>query len=183
MHELENLFGSLNQRAFKGELEFKNIPQKEIGDPLEGMDLPEGELPKLDDIINQSGGKAELITGDDEKETKEREGSPFEDIATVTGSISNYKPVLNDLQPFIQKNFQHNYFTFENLKQATIKAGWQYDFETMKNFVFELLRKGKLKQVFADAAFKASFKESDADFNKIKELNEQMYLQQAATSL
>lgn len=30
LHELENLFGSLNQRAFKGGLQFKNIPQKEI---------------------------------------------------------------------------------------------------------------------------------------------------------
>ncbi len=179
LRELENLFGSLNQRAFKGELQFKNIPQKEIGDPLEGMDLPEGELPKLDDIIKQSEGKAEVVSGDDEKE---KATSPFEDISTVTGSISNYKPVLADVQPFIQKSFRDNYFTFDNLKQATVKAGWQYDFETLKNYVFELLRKGQLRQVFADATFKASFKESDADYKKITGLTEQMYLQQPATS-
>jgi type I restriction enzyme S subunit len=176
--ELEYLFGSLNQRAFKGELKFKNIPQKEIGDPLEGMDLPKGELPKLDDIIKQLEGKAEVVSGDDEKE---KATSPFEDISTVTGSISNYEPVLADVQLFIQKTFRDNYFIFDNLKQATVKAGWQYDFETLKNYVFELLRKGQLRQVFADASFKASFKESDADYKKITGLTEQMYLQQPAT--
>lgn len=85
-----------------------------------------------------------------------------------------------DLHPFIHNNFSDKYFTFDDLRKATIKAGWQYEFETLKNFVFELLRTEKLKQVFADATFKATFKESDADFKKVNQLNEQMYLHRTA---
>ena len=181
LQELENLYGSLSQQAFKGKLEFSDIPHKEIGDPFEEVEIPEDKLPSIADLDKTKW--IDLTEPTKEKPKKKlRIYSPFESASSL-GKISNYKPVLADLHPFIHENFQERYFTFDNLKQATIKAGWQYDFETLKNFVFELLRDGKLKQVFADATFKSTFKEDETDAKKMKEVNElteQMYLQRAA---
>ena len=181
LQELENLYGSLSQQAFKGELEFKSTKQPFIGDPFEGVEIPEGQLPSIADLDKTKWIDITKPIKEEKRKKKFRILSPFESVSSIA-TVSNYKPVMADLHPFIHKTFQEKHFTFDNLKQATIKVGWQYDFETLKNFVFELLRKGKLKQVFADAAFKSTFKEDDTDaatMKEVKELTEQMYLQRA----
>jgi type I restriction enzyme S subunit len=179
LQELENLYGSLSQQAFKGKLEFKGVKEPFIGDPVESVEIKDSERILQSFNVSNIPDRIDLP----EPKKKFRISSPYEDISSL-GTISNYKPVLEDLQPFIQKTFHEKYFTFDNLKQATINAGWQYDFETLKNFVFELLRKRKLKQIFADAAFKSTFKEDETDaqtLKEVKELSEQMYLQRTTT--
>jgi type I restriction enzyme S subunit len=175
LNELENLFGSLNQRAFKEELEFKEryyhyIRDADMGDDGLGW---KREFEKIEVQVQKELPKEGL---------EESKPSTYETLFPLIGKVIGHKPQLKDVQLLIKKHFKDEYFIYEDLKQKLINIGFTYDFETLKNFVFELLRQGELKQVFADAAFKSSFKESDANFKKIKELNEQMYLQQAATT-
>jgi type I restriction enzyme, S subunit len=176
LHELKNLYGSLSQRAFEGGLDvskvsilatLKSLPYLgPIEMPVKGsLEQPKEEVkpPEYKKVVKQEDKEYFQIL------------TPFEQ-AVRSGTVINYKPVLEDLLPFISKHFSDEYFTFEQLKNSAIEAGWQYEFESLKNLVFELMRKENIKQVFTDSAFKSSLSQTDPDLVKTKALEEKMYL-------
>ncbi|HAF31051.1 MAG TPA: hypothetical protein DCG75_18600, partial [Bacteroidales bacterium] len=181
LQELENLYGSLSQQAFKGELEFKSTKEPFIGDPFENAEIPEGKLPSITVLdktkwIDVTEPIKEEVSKEDFKLTKKvTDEKLFPFIGKVTGKGGE----LKDVELLINKHFKDGYFVFEDLKKVFINIGFTYDFETLKNYVFELLRKGKIQQVFADASFKSQFTDQHPDFKKVNELKEQMYLQRA----
>ncbi len=191
--ELENLFGSLHQRAYKGELEFKSIKQPFIGDPFEGVEIPEGKLPNIADLDktkwidvtdkpseeNKPRMLSDLIK-ESEEDAKE-EGKIFFNWSVIADQVlpkMQYEQ-QGDIYLFINKIFGDDYFTFIHLKEELIRENIVFEFDKVKDAVFKLLRGGVLRQVFADAAFKAQFSDLDPDFQKLKDLKEQIYLQRA----
>ena len=179
LQELENLYGSLSQQAFKGELEFKSTKQPFIGDPFEGVEIPEGKLPSIDDLDKTKW--IDVTEPPKEKASKVEPNTakkdPYETLFPLIGKVEGRSGNLKDVELLISKHFKDGYFVFEDLKRVFIEMGFPYDFELLKNFVFELLRKGKIQQVFADASFKSKFTDQHPDFKKVNELKEQMYLQ------
>lgn len=179
LKELENLYGSLSQQAFKGELEFKSTKEPFIGDPFENAEIPEGKLPSITDLdktkwIDATEPIKEEVSIEDFKSTKKViDETLFPFIGKVTGKGGD----LNDFELLIHKHFKDGYFVFEDLKKVFVSMGFKYDYETLKNLVFELLRKGKIRQVFSDASFKTQFTDQHPDYKKVNELKEQMYLQ------
>ena len=182
LQELENLYGSLSLQAFKGELEFSDTSQKEIGDPFENVEIPEDKLPSISDLdktnwIDIIEPIKEEVSKEDSKSTKK---DTYETLFPFIGKVTGRGGELKDVDLLIQKHFKDGYFVFEDLKKVYINMGFTYDFEILKNLVFELLRKGKIRQVFADASFKTQFTDQHPDYQKVKELKEQIYLQRAA---
>lgn len=179
LHELENLFGSLSQQAFKGELKFISTKQSFIGDPFEGVEIPEGKLPSIEDLdktkwIDITEPKKENVS---KVVSNSAKNYPYETPFALIGKVEGRGGDLRDVELLISKHFKDGYFVFEDLKRAFIDMGFSYEFELLKNFVFELLRKGKIQQVFADASFKSKFTDQHPDFKEVNELIEQMYLQ------
>lgn len=179
LQELENLYGSLSQQAFKGELEFRSTKQPFIGDPFVGVEIPEGKLPTIDDLdktkwIDITDPQKENVTKVVSNSVKK---DPYETLFPLIGKVTGRGGDLRDIELLISKHFKDGYFVFEDLKRVFVDMGFTYDFELLKNFVFELLRKGKIQQVFADASFKTKFTDQHPDFKKVNELKEQMYLQ------
>jgi type I restriction enzyme S subunit len=179
LQELENLYGSLSQKAFKGALKFKSTKQPFIGDPFEGVEIPEGKLPSIDDLDKTKW--IDITEPPKEKDSKVESNTvkkdPYETLFPLIGKVEGRSGDLKDIELLISKHFKDGYFVFEDLKRVFIEMGFPYDFELLKNFVFELLRKGKIQQVFADASFKSKFTDQHPDFKKVNELKEQMYLQ------
>ena len=183
LQELENLYGSLSQQAFNKVLKFKSTKKLEDFEPKE-IELTEEELGmngEKDKLVPVKPPVALDASQEKVKEVYKKEKDIDFSFESNTPLVDIFEMKQEDLYPFINKHFKDNYFTFENLKQAAIKASWDYDFETLKNYVFELLRKGNLKQVFADAAFKTQFTDQHPDFKRVKDLAEQMYLQRVVT--
>ncbi|MBK8654707.1 MAG: restriction endonuclease subunit S [Haliscomenobacter sp.] len=150
--ELKELFAALNQKAFKGELDFNE-------------DF---------DFEDQATAKDAIDIAPIEQSFPEKiEQSPEEQPR----NIKNHQPVFDDLLPFINQHFRNGFFTFEDLKKTTIQVGWIDDFEMLKDFVFQLIRENKIRQVFADASFKAELSEVDPDFSAVRKLEERIYLQ------
>lgn len=179
LKELENLYGSLSQQAFKGELEFKSTKKPFIGDPFEGVEIPEGKLPGIADLdktkwIDTTEPIKEEVLKEGSKSTKK---DPYEALFPLIGKVTGRDGDLRDVELLISKHFKDGYFVFEDLKNVFVDMGFTYDFEKLKNFVFELLRKGKIQQVFADASFKTKFTDQHPDFKKVNDLKEQIYLQ------
>ena len=162
LQELENLYGSLSQLAFKGELVLSKMQLLQDEKDEERFNLEQ-----------QQDHRNQAIDFDLYKETQ----SPFQNVKNIVATVTNYEPVFEDVLPFITQKFQDKFFTFEDLKKATIKESWNCDFETLKTFIFDLLRDYKLKQVFADATFKSEIKEDSPTFRLAKDLEEKMYLQ------
>jgi hypothetical protein len=160
--ELENLYGSLSQRAFKGELDLSKMQLLQDEKDEEHFNLEQ-----------QQDHRNQAIDFDLYKETH----SPFQNVKNLAATITNYEPVFEDVLPFITEKFQDKFFTFEDLKKVTIKESWKCDFETLKTFVFDLLREKRLRQVFVDATFKSEIKEDSPTFKLAKDLEEKMYLQ------
>lgn len=194
--ELEILFNSLSQRAFKNQLDLSNVyvapfevdgkpwpapGGKGYGDPFEGIEglskdvlFGKAELEKLagkgwehitEEIIE---GKRPQNTEIDAKVNLEFLGEQYHKYAYSE---------LGDISPIINQFIKSEYFTFEQLKEVVVQGGLRYDFETIKNSVFGLMRDGKIKQIFADSAFKASFEKDDAKYSDVQKLEEKIYLQ------
>ena len=164
LHELENLYGSLSQQAFRGELE------------IIGMGLLPGKA-EIEINISVEIPQVPVESKSSKEKTKVDKLSTYETLFPFIGKVIGREAKLEDIQLLIKKHFKDDYFVYEDLKKVFINMGFPYDFEKLKDFVFELLRQGQLKQVFADATFKSTFKEADADADRVKELTEQMYLQ------
>lgn len=168
LQELENLYGSLSQRAFRGGLAF-----------LQNED----EQPS--DIVETE--KTDLISEKIVPVVKEKKEKDEVDI-----SNKSIKKIIPDLQPVathrernkqsykiistIKTHYRNRYFTFEEFSKKLIESGHDYKFEAIRSEIFNLLRENKLKQVFADAAFKSSFDKSDIDYKVVQELEERIYL-------
>jgi restriction endonuclease S subunit len=180
LQELENLYGSFSQQAFKGDLKLNS--QKEIGYSFQGDEIPDGKLTSIVDLgktkwIDATEQVKDVVSKEDSKSTKK---DTYKALFPLIGQDTDKGNDLRDVELLIQKYFKDEYFTFEDLKNVIINMGFNYDYEALKNLVFELLRKGKLLQVFADAAFKTHFTDQHPDYHKVKELKEQIYLQRAS---
>lgn len=152
--ELKELLSVLGQKVFKGKLVFK-----------ENFDFGEHIIPK--GVPKKS--KVDSTKKDQPKKLQVAEAYPSK----------KYEPVLEELISFIDRNFKDSFFTFEDLKKAILGEPWVDDFEMLKDYVFQLIRENKVRQVFADASFKAGFSEIDPDFNAVRKLEERIYLQKS----
>ena len=156
--ELRALYKSLSHKAFNGDLTI--IEKIEI----EGTIKIEPKISATLEVIEQK----QPITTIPEPVKKKEE---------VPASITHI-PFLRteeDLLSHISRNCSGSHFTFEDIKEAVKGLGWTYDFEELKNLVFSLVRNKQLKQVFADASYKAGFNKTDGAFKEIADLSEQIY--------
>jgi hypothetical protein len=168
LQELENLYGSLSQRAFRGELQFHNTEEEQ---PTDIIDTDKTDL--ISEKIVQV-----------EKEKKEKD--------EVEAPVKSTKKIIPILQPVpihrekikqsykiittIKTHYRNKYFTFEEFSKKLIERGHDYKFEAIRNEIFNLLRQNKLRQIFADATFKSSFDKTHPDYNEVQELEERIYL-------
>ncbi|TYB76462.1 restriction endonuclease subunit S [Bizionia myxarmorum] len=156
--ELNELYKSLSHKAFNGDL---TIIEKIY---LEGTIKVQPKISATVEVIEQ---KQEITTIPEPVKKKEE----------VTASITHipFLKTEEDLLSHISRNCSGSHFNFEEIKEAVKGLDWKYDFEELKNLVFSLVRKKQLKQVFADASYKSGFSKSDAAFNEITDLSEQIY--------
>jgi len=171
LDELKELFASLSQRALKGDLDIAKVPLTKTYDLIEGKEAGKGSsVPQPEEVIPES--KIDIV-GSIVKKEKPSTSQTIKGVVKVLG----YDPAYEDIFPFINEYFKDRYFTFTDLKKAALEAEWKYDFEKLKSFVFELLRQNKLKQIFADATFKSQYTNVHPDFDKIKDMEEKIFLQ------
>jgi len=168
LHELENLYGSLSQRAFRGELVF----------PQNKEELPK-DIVEIDktDVISEKflpGEKDERKKADNVvyKESIIKNIPDFQPLPTHTEKIKQSYKIYST----IKSHYRNRYFTFEEFSEKLIESGHDYKFEAIRNEIFNLLRENKLRQVFADAAFKTSFDKTHPDYNEVQKLKERIYL-------
>lgn len=161
LKELGNLYGSLSQRAFKGEITFKEKKLIELS-----------EESKIDEKIEK---KDRVEIEENIRKFKYENILLHSDIIPVPTYHSPEKSYY-EIYRFIAKEFENEYFTFEELKEKLYEKGYKYDFESIKDDVFKLLRNKLLRQIFADASFKNSFDFTNPDYDKIQKLKERIYL-------
>jgi type I restriction enzyme S subunit len=154
----QNLYDSLSQQAFKGELKFR-ISEGKLSTSNKNDKTKIVDLAQPPERISQAASK-----------------STYETLFPFIGKVTGRNVGIRDVELIIKKHFKDGFFGFEDLKHVLIKMTFPYDFEILKDFVFDLLRQKKLQQVFADAAFKSLYTEHHPEFEKIKVLTEQMYL-------
>jgi type I restriction enzyme S subunit len=158
LDELNELVRSLSHKAFNGDLTI--IEKIEI----EGSIKIQPKISATVEVIEQ---KPTITTIPEPVNKKEEE----------TASITHipFLKTEEDLLSHISRNCSGSHFTFEDIKDAVNGLDWTYDFEELKNLVFSLVRNKQLKQVFADASYKAGFNKTDAAFKEIADLSEQIY--------
>jgi type I restriction enzyme S subunit len=158
LDELNELYRSLSHKAFNGDLTI--IEKIEI----EGSIKIQPKISATVEIIEQ---KLPVTTIPKPVNKKEE----------VTASITHipFLKTEENLLSHISRNCSGSHFTFEDIKEAVKGLDWTYDFEELKNLVFSLVRNKQLRQVFADASYKAAFNKADAAFKEIADLSEQIY--------
>lgn len=156
--ELNELYRSLSHKAFNGELTI--VEKIEI----EGSIQFQSEIPATVEVIEQKQDNTNISEQVDNKNKY-----------TVSIKQMPFLKTEEDLLSHISRNCSGSHFTFEDIKEAVKELDWKYDFEELKNLVFSLVRKKKLKQVFSDAFYVSSFNKSDADFKEITDLSETIY--------
>ncbi|MBS1780242.1 MAG: restriction endonuclease subunit S [Bacteroidetes bacterium] len=217
LQELENLYGSLSQRAFKGELDLSKVPieeepnnfsgpaapeeDKRYGDPFEGMELPKEGLISRDEIHKLIGHDweeiQEAVKGSLAPIEKQREDSQANKTIEIVSDlpIDNIKPIkgkkaivksldslffaeldIDAIRNILNSKYKDKYFSFSDLKFAVAKR-YEYQYEVLKNIVFDMLRQKILKQVFVDKNHNESVAEFGYINNQVltKNLNDGMY--------
>jgi len=131
LQELENLYGSLSQKAFRGELDFTKA------------------------AINTAEAKKDVVVAEKiSEENKREEVNHFEEYFEDEES-KPHKPNEASFVSLIVTKFGRRYFTFEDLKQEAKSQNWVYDFDSFKKNIFNLIRSGKLEQIFMDSMQKS----------------------------
>lgn len=125
LQELENLYHSLSQGAFRGELDLSKV---EIN---------------LEDTYPSIGVISPVIHKD-EKNSAE----------ALSNELNLDKM---EILALIREHFPRGYFTFDDLCIKLDKMG-NWEFESVKEELFQLLREQQIKQVFVDAAYQAAHK-------------------------
>lgn len=168
--ELENLYGSLSQSAFRGELEVNKLPLVGSFDPINVKTEPKGSLaPTKDESVTK------VIQKNYPNGSKPISGNEinFNELLQVPKGpkeVASY-----NLYQLIIDRIKEPYFTFEDLALIAKDGLYRHQFDKLKDIVFDLLRSNWLKQVFTDATFKANLDQSDPNFEKLDKLPERMH--------
>lgn len=139
--ELENLYGALSQKAFKGELNLSHIPVTK-----------EPQTENLSELIPKQLISAGLVQADipDFAEGKETLTDP--DSADSDGNAPKRHFTRKDVTAIFNKGAEP--LSFDNLLD---RLGQHEDvdlegYEAIKTILFDLLAKGQLKQKFIEAS-------------------------------
>lgn len=180
--ELSELYRTLSYKAFNGELAI--IDKIEIEGSIKIQPKISGKIEVIETKELEDDGYRSYTNdrtepwhfGIEEVDSKIKD-EPDSETEEVASSIT-HMPFLKteeDLLSHISRNCSGSHFTFEDIKEAVKGLDWTYDFEELKNLVFCLVRKKQLKQIFADASYKAGFNKTDAAHKEITDLSEQIY--------
>jgi len=104
LQELKNLYGSLSQKAFKGELDLSKVVIDETQEKI-----------KQNETIMQ-------------EETK-----PIKEL---------------DVLAYIEKQFNNDTFSFEELKQLLDTENYEYSYENIKETIFQSIDNNQIEQIF-----------------------------------
>ena len=144
LRELEQLFGSLSQRAFKGELDLSRMEVTEDAhQPSEALPVPTVPQP--------------------EKIKKERPPVAVKADTPVSIWLKNRKKGKTDKIPFnptegnavLRTEFaqKNKVFHFQAFEAFLKEEGFVYGYEQVKDFLFEKLEQQELLQYYADEAW------------------------------
>lgn len=180
--ELHELYRSLSHKAFNGELTINEKIEIEgslkIQPKISGnIEVTETKEDEDDGYRSFTNDRTEPWHFGLEEIDANIKNQPSFDKEEVSASITHipFLKTEEDLLGHISKSCPSSHFTFEDIKEAVKGLDWTYDFVELKNLVFSLVRKKHLKQVFADAAYKAGFNKADAAYKEITDLSEQIY--------
>jgi type I restriction enzyme S subunit len=151
LQELENLFGSLSQLAFKGVLDLSKM-EAMYDFKYEASDNDLTEPKKIDyekvEVLPKKRRKA--LVPEPEREVEQ---SVWETTRILTGA-SKKKIAFNALEGnailksvFLKKR---KGFDFQELEMFLNKEGFDYEFAQLRDFVFEKLEAKELIQYYAD---------------------------------
>ena len=141
LSELEQLFGSLSQRAFKGELDLSRMEvSEEAYQPSDTPPLPTPPKP--------------------EKIKKERPRVPAEENATESIWLSNRKkrktgkisfnPIEGNAVLSAEFSKREKGFRFQIFEAFLKEEGFVYEYEQVKDFLFEKLEQNELLQYYSN---------------------------------
>jgi type I restriction enzyme, S subunit len=143
LKELENLFGSLSQLAFKGELDLEKVEVlSELGYPASDHDRAE---PK------RTGNEKVIAKPKKEKATKKIESSVWEITRILSGNSKNITFNTLEGNAVLKARFSKAIrgFSFQELEEYLIKEGFNYEYDKVRDFVFEKLEAKELIQFYA----------------------------------
>jgi|GEM_PF-632344 len=167
LNELNELYHSLNHKAFSGELDLSHLKfavEEEYQSFTNDRTEPSHFEQEVKLVIGKKKGAEPQVSNIEVKEK-----------IKASKSLIPFLKTEVDLLGHISRKCSGSHFTFEDIKKAVKGLDWTYDFEELKNLVFSLVRNKNLKQVFADALYKSGFKKTDAAFKEIANLSEQIY--------
>lgn len=147
LNELENLFGSLSQRAFKGELDLSKLEvyikdeeyQSFTNDRTHPEHFPEPEI-----IVEKKKPK--------EKKHKEKtESSMWETARTFSVENKNilFSQVEGDAVMRLVFSKKTNGFTFQDFEAFLKKEGFNFDFEQIRDYLFSKLETKEFIQYYS----------------------------------
>lgn len=143
LKELENLFGSLSQLAFRGKL---NLDQVEAVYDLEYESTDNvREEPKRKDY------EKVIAKPKKEKAEKKMESSLWEIARTLSTSRKNIPFNTLEGNAVLKAKFSKvpQGFNFQELETFLIKEGFNYEYDKVRDFVFEKLEAKELIQFYA----------------------------------
>jgi|GEM_PF-698226 len=160
--ELENLYGSLSQRAFKeGGLDLSGVEvdnaeieiEKEVKVKKGAFPFYQsgGGFPINTKIENQDNKEQALLSGDP---SISKEGSPGQskwELARLIGRGQNipFNPVEGD--EVLQKVFakRSHGFTYQEFEEFLKKESFTFNYDDVKSYIFKKVEAGELKQFYA----------------------------------
>ncbi len=141
LQELEQLFGSLSQRAFKGELDLSHMEVSaeevlQISDTPTSTTTPKSEKRKKEPLRLTQENETALSIWQSQREKRKAGKIPFN---SIEGNA-----VLST--EFTQKA---QGFSFQQFEAFLKNEGFDYAYEQVKDFLFEKLEHKELKQYYA----------------------------------
>jgi type I restriction enzyme S subunit len=139
LQELEQLFGSLSQKAFKGELDLSHIlvtenEVKQVIDTELSSSVPTPEKKEIEPPQLEKDGVYSIWQRTREKGNRSK--IPFN---AMEGNA-----LINTIFALKKEGF-----SFQEFEAFLEEEGFSYTYEEVKDFLFEKLEKGRLKQHYA----------------------------------
>ncbi len=144
LNDLENLYGALSQKAFKGELDLSHIPltesKEEEKERTETVEMNEDAIKEIEKIMLDPIERESFLRHFFDTYINENPGKVV-NLDEFWSSAELYLPNENDDPVYIDEADQ---------------AWGQQDYDHVKKWIFELLQQGKLEQVFKKDEVQAS---------------------------
>ncbi|GMR21354.1 MAG: hypothetical protein BMS9Abin36_1954 [Gammaproteobacteria bacterium] len=134
--ELENLYGTISQRAFKGELDLSHVPLPEEPDPIAHDEKPTGQGVVINEILRM----VEYPMSDPDEREK-----------LLHSLLDNYLKEQQGGKMFSLDDFwqQADFKVLDELDESD--QSWDVkDYDQVKDWLFELIRERKLEQAFVE---------------------------------